>query len=394
MARYNGNTFTGGNFTVSGVVSGADLSKVGSATLALLAPNTFTGNTTVTGGTLTLSNTNANINSSATTTIGGTSYGGAFVNGALTLNLLGTTATSLVTLNQGSTLTLDNSLVNSSSRLGSTTGITMAGGGNVIFIAMNSAGVATTQTVGTLLLGSGHSTITAGYTAAAAPGATSLLTFASLSRSLGATVNFIGGTGNVTPLGTSTNQIVFTTATSVTSLLQGTGINNGGNGILPFAEVNGGANTGDFASYGQTGTTGIAAFTGYNNQTMVAGAAASSATEATNVVTITTASATVAASPIGATEVGNTVTIITTAAHGFAVGQSVLIGSMANSNYNGTFTITSVTATSVPYTPTTFTYTAACGYQPGRFGRRHRSARPQLRDWPASPRRGRERGRL
>jgi len=58
----------------------------------------------------------------------------------------------------------------------------------------------------------------------------------------------------------------------------------------------------------------------------------------------------IGASPTGATEAGNTVTITTTAAHGFEVGQIVQINGVS-AGYNGTFTITSVP------TPTTFTYT-------------------------------------
>src|SRR5205823_8360011 len=61
--------------------------------------------------------------------------------------------------------------------------------------------------------------------------------------------------------------------------------------------------------------------------------------------------AAIAASPTGATEAGNTVTITTTAAHGFSVGQSVVIAGVAVAGYNGTFVIASVP------TPTTFTYT-------------------------------------
>jgi uncharacterized protein (TIGR03118 family) len=53
----------------------------------------------------------------------------------------------------------------------------------------------------------------------------------------------------------------------------------------------------------------------------------------------------------GATETGNTVTITTTAAHNFQVGQTAVVSGVANAGYNGSFTILSVTAT-------TFTYTA------------------------------------
>src|SRR5205814_2219 len=69
----------------------------------------------------------------------------------------------------------------------------------------------------------------------------------------------------------------------------------------------------------------------------------------------TGAASAIAASPTGATEAGTTVTIATTVAHGFAVGQTVVIAGVGVAGYNGTFTVTSVPS------PTTFTYAAAAG---------------------------------
>src|SRR5262249_10080033 len=54
-------------------------------------------------------------------------------------------------------------------------------------------------------------------------------------------------------------------------------------------------------------------------------------------------------------ESGTTATVTTAAAHGFAVGQSVVIAGVSVSGYNGTFTIVAVP------TSTTFTFTAASG---------------------------------
>ena len=51
----------------------------------------------------------------------------------------------------------------------------------------------------------------------------------------------------------------------------------------------------------------------------------------------------------GATESGNTVTITTTATHYFKVGQSVTVAGVVVSGYNGTFTVTSVTPTSLTF---------------------------------------------
>jgi hypothetical protein len=51
-----------------------------------------------------------------------------------------------------------------------------------------------------------------------------------------------------------------------------------------------------------------------------------------------------------ATESGGTVTITTSAAHGFVVGQSVVIAGVGVTNYNGTFTIAAITSTTFTYT--------------------------------------------
>ncbi len=51
----------------------------------------------------------------------------------------------------------------------------------------------------------------------------------------------------------------------------------------------------------------------------------------------------------GATESGNTVTITTTATQYFQVGQSVTVSGVVASGYNGTFTVTSVTPTSLTF---------------------------------------------
>ena len=59
----------------------------------------------------------------------------------------------------------------------------------------------------------------------------------------------------------------------------------------------------------------------------------------------------IAPSPVGAMESGSTVTITTAAAHGFEIGENVLIAGVGIGGYNGVFTITSVPS------PTAFTYT-------------------------------------
>ena len=111
------------------------------------------------------------------------------------------------------------------------------------------------------MLASGQSTINSGYATTSASGTTSTLNVAALARNTGATVNFIGGTSNVTPLGTASNQLVFGNLSAnpvATTPLQFVG--NQGN-ILPFAEVNGTNSSGDLATYTSLG---VATFSNYN----------------------------------------------------------------------------------------------------------------------------------
>ncbi len=221
----------------------------GSVVLANAAANTYTGSTAINGANLVVqgpAGTGAPTAAMGTLTL---NFGSNLI-----VNNAGTvTGTTGFVVNPGVTFLVDDSSSPVADRIGDTATLTL-NGGTFTYLA-NAAG--STETLGALTLGFGQSTINAGVTG----GANSTLTFASLARNLGATVNFTGGVN-----GTGDN-VVFTTATSVTGLLQGVGIGNGGAGILPFAEVNGGANAGDFASYNQTGTMGIAAFTGYNVQT-------------------------------------------------------------------------------------------------------------------------------
>ena len=92
------------------------------------------------------------------------------------------------------------------------------------------ANTASSQTVGTITLGSGQSTIQAGYTATAGVGDTSVLTSAGLVRNPGATVVFSSGSDRAAPghdrrSSTADNQLIFTTAPTLD------------NGILPYAAV-------------------------------------------------------------------------------------------------------------------------------------------------------------
>ncbi len=93
----------GGARTINGVISGVNLTKLGSNALTLNAANTFTGNLNVNAGTVVLAN--ANTYTGATTVLGGAANG-------LTLNGFGTILnTSGVTVNALATFLVDNSAV-------------------------------------------------------------------------------------------------------------------------------------------------------------------------------------------------------------------------------------------------------------------------------------------
>ena len=134
----------GGTLILPGIVSGSgDLTKVGTNTLILLANNTYTGNTVIDAGTLTLQAAGNALNSSG------------FV------------------VNPGATLTLDNNgngnstSVNLANRISSSQSVTL-NGGTLNYIANPGAGVApiaNNDKIGTITLGPGQSTIMTGYTA-------------------------------------------------------------------------------------------------------------------------------------------------------------------------------------------------------------------------------------
>ncbi len=84
-----------------------------------------------------------------------------------------------------------------------------------------------------------------------------------------------------------------------------------------------------------------------------------------NIQLVAPASAAIAA----ATETGNTVTITTSAAHSFSVGDQVVVAGVGENGYNGTFTITSIpNSTSFTYTNTTTGLAASSGGTVDRSG--------------------------
>ena len=208
-AGNGGGTFSGvisDHSTGSGTIT---LTKVGTGTATLSSANTYTGATVVDGGILTLSGASGAAPNSASWTV-----------------------------NYGATLTLDNTS-NNTDRLG--TGTVTLNGGKFNFTNPGTNNVA--ETTGTLVLGSGASSVITAR-ASSPPAKTSTLTFASLTRSLGATVTFSG----TTSLGADNrNRIVFTSPPTLV------------NGI-----IGGWATVGtEFAVYNSTGTISVAALGTY-----------------------------------------------------------------------------------------------------------------------------------
>lgn len=189
----------------NGVLTGANSLLIGrnaafngAAEIRLNAANTFTGATTIDQGVLTL-----------------TTAAGAMP------------ATSAITINTGGTLRLDNtSAANNTNRVVDSAPIA-SHGGTVVF--SNNAGAASySESLGSLTLGKGRTALT---TSQAAVGQTSALTFASVIRSAGSTIQVNG-----TSVGAdSRNQIVFSNPAGIQDAA-GVAIPNGE--VIPWA-VNG-----------------------------------------------------------------------------------------------------------------------------------------------------------
>ena len=171
----------------------------GAGTVAFSNANSYTGATSVNAGTLTLGGAN------------GAATGSAF------------------TVNAGATLKLDNSGSNNNNRLGDALALTMNGGE---FVVTGNAGTNTSESIGALTLNSGYSTITLTPDAAK----NTQVTFASLSRSAGATALFRGinlGANTVASQTANNSNIVFTAAPALTG--------GGGNSGTRTVSIIGGA---------------------------------------------------------------------------------------------------------------------------------------------------------
>jgi fibronectin-binding autotransporter adhesin len=175
-------TITSGTFTVGGAISdggnGYSLTKAGASTFALTGASTYSGTTTVNAGTVTISGASGAIASS-----------------------------SAVTVNYGATMTLDNT-TNNPDRIKNSAPINLNGGS--FNFNGNGAGAAS-ETVDALNINSGASTVTVTKGA----GGSTTLTFASFSRTAGATVLFRGTSlGSAPAVNVST--LMFTTPPTLT----------------------------------------------------------------------------------------------------------------------------------------------------------------------------------
>ncbi len=224
------------------------LTKVGNNSLVLQAANTYTGSTTVTVGTLTyngsgsaISSTGFTVNPGATLTLDDQSVANANV-----LNRLGSAASSNLTLN----------------------------GGFLNLQGVNLPNVLTNETIGTVTLSTGFSTITtqSGPGTATSSLGTVSLTVGNLVRNTGTSVDFAAGGstfGNNPTLGTTASDANKIILTNINSAAPALSLQGNGGGILPWAEVTSpGVTPLDFATYGSNG---IAAFSNYKTSLAAAG---------------------------------------------------------------------------------------------------------------------------
>ncbi len=209
-----GNTAGVASGALSGVVSGAaNLSVTGNGRLDLTGANTLTGTLAIIGSEVRLSGSG--------TLASATGY----------------------TVQQGGTFTLDNTAADNANRV-SSSAVSLAGG--TIHFLGRTGDVNSAETLGALTLSSGANTINVARGDASG---SSTLTFASLSRTAGATLDVTNPAGT---LGTIADnpRLVFTAAPTLDD------------GILAYATINGA----DFATHSAVdGTTpdGISAYSGY-----------------------------------------------------------------------------------------------------------------------------------
>ncbi len=215
-------TITGaGNTLINSVIglTTGTLTKTGNGLLTLTAANTYSGATSVNAGQLTLSGS-------------------------------GTATSTTFSVASNSKLTLDNSGTNNTDRIANA--LTLTGGE---FEIIGNSAANTTESVGTLTLTSGYSTVTVSPNAAF----NTQLTFASFSRTAGAGVLFRGvnlGQNTIASQTANNSNIVFTAAPALTG---GGGVSGTTTVSILSGAIGDGAAAGnigsgtDFVTYNPTG---------------------------------------------------------------------------------------------------------------------------------------------
>lgn len=204
----NGGTFNNGaNADTIGTVTLIGGTITNSAALTATAYTLESGTISgiIAGAVAVVKNTNNTVTWTGVNTISSTTTINA---GTLTISGSGSATATTITVNLGGTLTLDNSTTAVASRIGDALALTL-NGGNFNFIG-NSAGTSS-ETAGALTLPTGHSTVTV------TPGAggSTTMTFASLSRTAGATVLF-RGTDMRSAAAANVSTLIFTAAPTLT----------------------------------------------------------------------------------------------------------------------------------------------------------------------------------
>ncbi|TAK76329.1 MAG: filamentous hemagglutinin N-terminal domain-containing protein, partial [Gammaproteobacteria bacterium] len=259
----NATLTTSGNpsTTFSGVISGTgNVVKGGTGTLILSGSNTYSGTTTVNGGTLSLSSASAINNTSSMSVASGSTLDLAFSSGTL-----GTTNT--ITLNGDGvgnngalTYTGTNNILSNNITLGSNTtlggvgsvalngiisggfSLTTLGSGTITLAGANTYSGGTTLTAGTLVLGAGNSagtgtlTFNGGTLAANSTITVNNALALNASSSIGGTNSLtLGGNGT---LSSGTLTVSNTATTTLSGILSGTGNISQSAGTLILSRTN------------------------------------------------------------------------------------------------------------------------------------------------------------
>ncbi len=193
-----------GALTITGIVSGTNLTVVGAAASALTlnASNTFTGAVNVESGTLVLTNQNVYTGTTTIATQSQLKVNGFGAIGTVTSSGTLTGGSTTYNLSVGSAMTLDDSVNNLPDRINPASNISLTAS-TLILSGNSNVLVNTTQTVGTVTIGNGNSVITTN--GGAANGASVALTITNLVRNTGGTVNF---TYSNAATGSSLNQVI------------------------------------------------------------------------------------------------------------------------------------------------------------------------------------------